>query len=100
MDLSVAVETGSSCSRVVSVGKRSAPKPWLSTAKTVLVTLMGENGTWEEIRLSFVRCGLEGELLDPVVKSRDFGERLGSLWGVKRIVALRRVSGVHMLSQH
>lgn len=47
-----------------------------------------------------MRCGLEGELLDPVVKSPDFGERLGGLWGVKKVVALKRASGVHMLSRH
>lgn len=46
-----------------------------------------------------MRCGLEGELLDPVVKSRDFGESLGGLWGMKRVVALQRVSGAHMLSR-
>lgn len=47
-----------------------------------------------------MRCSLEGELLNPVVKSLDFGERLGGLWGMKRVVALKRVSGFHMLSQH
>lgn len=46
-----------------------------------------------------MRCGLEGELLDPVVKSRDFGERLGGLWGMERAVALRRVSGAYKLSR-
>lgn len=46
-----------------------------------------------------MRCGLEGELLDPVVKSQDFSERLGGLWGMKKAVALKRVSGAHILSQ-
>lgn len=61
---------------------------------------MEKNGTWEEIRLSLVRCGLEGELLDPVVKSQEFGGRLGGLWGMKRVVALESVSGIYMLSRH
>lgn len=47
-----------------------------------------------------MRCGLEGELLDPVAKSQDFGGRLGGLWGMKRVVALERVSGIYMLSRH
>ena len=41
-----------------------------------------------------MRCGLEEELLDPVVKSQDFGGRLGGLWGMKRVVALESVSHV------
>lgn len=48
--------------RCVGRKKHSDPKPSLSTAKTV-VTFMGKNGTREEIRLSFVRCGLEGNYL-------------------------------------
>lgn len=95
--LSVAVETDASLQPRCFSRKQSDPKPRLSTAKTV-VTSWKKNGTGGEIRLSFVRCGLEGELLDPVVKSRDFGGRLGGLWGMKRVVALRRVSDVHMLS--
>lgn len=43
---------------------------------------------------------LREELLDPVVKSQDFGGRLGGLWGMKRVVDLERVSGIHMLSRH
>lgn len=50
-----------------------------------------------EIRLLFVRCGLEGELLDSVVKFQDFGGRLG-LWGMKRTVGFEHVSGAYMVS--
>ena len=34
------------------------------------------------------------------MKSWNFGGRLGGLWGVKRAVTLKRVSGGHVLSQH
>lgn len=76
---------------------QSAPKPGFSTAKTV-VTFMGKMAHVDKSN-SFVRCGLERELLDPVVKSRDFGGRLGGLWGKKMVVAWKRVPGIHILSR-
>lgn len=37
---------------------------------------------------------LRGGLLDPVVKLQDFGGRWRGLWGRRKVVALKRVSGV------